>query len=194
MPGVRKGSSIQTFPARWRTRATPVVKEQPRCRGKTTRLGSKSPEEPGLLPVAFGAGLIAAGTRAALAGRVRLHHSALGHAVLVKSSHAVSQGRGDGRLGGLGQVDRGRSASIGGDAWQVLNWPSALVVPRRSMQTQIRRRSPAGMRSWQHIFASGVRQALPYLGIGLCASLTAWMSVMLFYWFCRKFIDAGNPY
>jgi len=70
MPGVRKGSSIQTFPARWRTRATPVVKEQPRCRGKATRLGSKSPEEPGLLPVAFGAALIAAGTRAALAGRV----------------------------------------------------------------------------------------------------------------------------
>jgi hypothetical protein len=26
-----------------------------------------------------------------------------------------------------------------------------------------------------------MRLALPYLGIGLCASLAAWMSVMLFY-------------
>jgi len=27
-----------------------------------------------------------------------------------------------------------------------------------------------------------MRLALPYLGVGLCASLAAWMSVMLFYW------------
>ncbi len=67
---MREGSSIQTFPARSHTRATPVVKEQPRCRGQGNAAGKQIPGGAGLLPVAFGAALIAAGTRAALAGRV----------------------------------------------------------------------------------------------------------------------------
>lgn len=169
-------------PARWRIRATPVIKKQPRCRGKTTRLGSKSPEEPGLLPAAFGAGLIAAGNQSP-PGRTRQASSFRPWSCRnckILTCRFSRSGRRPG-WGAWGQVDRGRSASIGGDAWQVLNWPSALVVPRRPMQTQIRRRSPVGMRSWQYIFASGMRHALSYLGIGLCASLTAWMSMMLFY-------------
>ena len=98
-----------------------------------------------------------------------------------------------------GQVDRGRSASIGGDAWQVLNWPIMLVVPRRSVQPQIRRRSPAGMRRWQHILRLGGEADAP----GIAVSRNWFMRVadcldvgdaVLLKWFCRKFIDAGDPY